>query len=217
MNFCDSIKSKNGSALECASSVSSNGYNSLADTSVYILIQKENDFMSVMLTRTSQTCEDPIQNDKAVGNPGVLTLSEVLLTELLRLENWGVVKSSKESLEKFLRQEIEAMKSKGSCDDIEATEYTEGVGANHIVGPACCSVIQNKTAIFPIKIATPNFGIQKIAQGKFRIEGVNAGVEYKVFDMNGKLLQQKNLNGNSIQVPHQSVILEINGMRKVLK
>ena len=107
--FCDSINLKNNSLnTECEIYSSSLAYNSPEDLTVSLNITIEDSLVTIYLYRDTQICEEPfITNGKVSGAKGTLQFSEVLLAELMRLQRYGYLENDKDSLNTFLRNEIE--------------------------------------------------------------------------------------------------------------
>ncbi len=196
----------------CSSGKSSISFRSLLDTSVMISFdfsyQTE---ISFYLERVSQRCSETYPNDSTYGTPGTHQFSEVLYFEMMRLREIGIIENDSSFLDAELKKTIaSAISSKLKCpDDID--------WAYGGIGPGCCSLVESPSAIFPRSNASRNYKAVKIFQGRFHIDGVLNGAEYRLFDLNGKLLKREIYRGSAIEAPMFPVILNVGGKVVLLK
>ncbi|PBC66631.1 hypothetical protein BGX14_2258 [Fibrobacter sp. UWS1] len=147
---------------------------------------------------------------ETVGTPGTHQFSEVLIFELLRFQELGVITNERDSFEIQLKDTLASMIArKDYCPDLESTDG--------MIGPNCCSLVESPSAI-PMRFFVQNtFRVSKISQGKFHIDGVALGSPYKLFDLNGKLLRSGVLRGRTIAAPLSPAVLEIGGKKFLLR
>ena len=163
------------------------------------------------ITRNQQACEgESLAWLETVGTPGTHQFSEVLIFELLRFQELGVITNERDSFEIQLKDTLASMIArKDYCPDLESTDG--------MIGPNCCSLVESPSAI-PMRFFVQNtFRVSKISQGKFHIDGVALGSPYKLFDLNGKLLRSGVLRGRTIAAPLSPAVLEIGGKKFLLR
>lgn len=218
-NFCDVysrfyVDSSKNSFFEeyCSSGKSSISFISLLDTSVMISFdfsyQTE---ISFYLERVNQRCSETYPNDSTYGTPGTHQFSEVLYFEMMRLRKIGIIENDSSFLDAELKKTIaSAISSDLKCpDDID--------WAYGGIGPGCCSLVEFPSAIFPRSNASQNFKATKVSRNRFRIAGVLNGSEYRLFDLNGKLLKREIYTGTAIEIPMFPLILDIGGKALLLE
>lgn len=218
-NFCDVysrfyVDSSKNSFFEeyCSSGKSSISFISLLDTSVMISFdfsyQTE---ISFYLERVNQRCSETYPNDSTYGTPGTHQFSEVLYFETMRLRKIGIIENDSSFLDAELKKTIaSAISSDLKCpDDID--------WAYGGIGPGCCSLVESPSAVFSRLNASRNFKTTKISGNRFRIAGVPNGSEYRLFDLNGKLLRREVYRGSAIEIPMFPVILDIGGKALLLE
>ena len=179
-------------------------YASPLDTTVSFGVTFEEGFFVV--ERISQYCEGNIGTGfTTVGKSGKLQFSEVLQAEFLRLQELGVIDLPKDSAYLFITQKIAKMKEQHSCSDIDLSMGDAGIGLY-----GCCSLVESSDAIHISQThKSDRFFAHKLTGNAFWIEGVAENSAYRLFDLNGKLLQAGNLSGNRVELPPLPVILEI--------
>ena len=222
-NYCEVIESlwlpqKNIDEAECNSGQYGARYNSPADQSVEISILKVDSWLEINLYRVNQVCAEPLKSNSISGNSGIKQFSDVLFIELMRMQEYGFIVNNRDSLESFLNDQIEKMKQSSSCDDIDLITWDEYNGGSHLIGPGCCSLVEDP-AQTKGKFAVAASGIRavKVSGDRFYIQGAKIGVAFALFDMNGKLLKEGfNLTGY-IQSPMTPVILKIQNQVIMLK
>ncbi len=213
-SFCDTIESEWTVKLGkyCEASASSIAYNSPEDESVYIEIRKEGSSLAILLYRENQTCVDPFRHEAGVsGTAGKLQFSEVLYSELLRLQSFGIIQMQRDSLEDFLQGKIELMKEAGKCDDIDRVSFYEENGAEWLFGPGCCSLVESSESLPRISPASPGVRATKVSPGKFRLMGVPLGTEISVFNLKGQTLLRKSFDGGLLEIPNVPAVAKVGG------
>ncbi len=218
-NFCDVysrfyVDSSKNSFFEenCSSGKSSISFISLLDTSVMISFdfsyQTE---IAFYLERVNQRCSETYPNDSTYGTPGTHQFSEVLYFEMMRLQKIGIIENDSSFLDVELKKTIaSAISSDPKCpDDID--------WAYGGIGPGCCSLVESPSAIFPRSNASRNFKATKVPGNRFRIAGVPDGSEYRLFDLNGKLLKRDVYTGAAIESPMLPAILDVGGKAVLLE
>lgn len=219
-SFCDTIESQWTVKLgkKCDASAGSIAYDAPTDESVYIEMRKEDSLLVIHLYRENQTCENPFRFSAGVsGTSGKLQFSEVLRLELLRLQSFGILKMQRDSLENFLQEKIELMKAAGKCDDIDRVYFSEDSGAEWVLGPGCCSLVDSTAAIVRMPQISSGVRMQKVSPGKIRLSGVSLGTAIEVFDLNGRLLLRKAFDGGLLEIPNVPVVVEILGKKLWIK
>lgn len=209
-SFCDSIESHWTEKLGklCESSTNLIAYNAPADESVYIEMEKRDSLLTIHLYRENQICVDPFLSPSEVsGNSGKLQFSEVLKTELLRMQSFGIIKMQRDSLENFLQEKIKLMKAVGKCGDIDKVSFFEESGAEWIIGPGCCSLVESSSAIPRVSKISQGVRAEKVSAGKFRLRGVPLGAEVSAFDLNGKLLLHETFGGGLLEIPNVPAVV----------
>ncbi len=212
--FCDTIESEWSVKLgkSCEASANFIGYNSPEDESVYMEIMKEDSLLTILLYRENQTCEDPFDSRAGVsGVAGKLQFSEVLTSELLRLQSLGIIQMQRDSLENFLQEKIKLMKDVGKCDDIDGVSFYEESGAEWLIGPGCCSLVESSESIPRILQVSPGVRATKLSPGKFRLVGAHLGAEVSVFNLKGQLLLRKGFDGGLLEIPNVPAVAKVGG------
>ncbi len=218
--FCDFINLKNNNlSTKCEIHPSSLAYHSPEDQTVFLDITLADSLVTIYLYRSTQLCENPFNiNGNVSGTKGTLPFSEVLFAELMRLQRYGYLENPADSLEAFLKNEMDKMKGVGGCPDIEMITYFENSGAKSPIGPGCCSLVESSTAIRSLRLQKNEKPFaHKLTGNVFRIEGVPEHAAYRLFDLNGKLLQTGKLSGMSLKIPTLPAILEIGGKSILVK
>ena len=77
--------------------------------------------------------------------------------------------------------------------------------------------MESPSAIFPRSNASRNFKAVRVSGNRFLIAGVLNGSEYRLFDLNGKLLKREIYTGTAIEIPMLPVILDVGGKAFLLK
>ncbi len=159
--------------------------------------------------RTNQTCTDSYQG-KVEGTPGTAQFSEVLFAELMRLQQYGVIKNDRDSLETYLKTAIEKMKDVSPCDDIDLAFYDEDNEAYYVIGPGCCSLVNSSQNALPtILFDASNIHVVKMGTNRFYLQNTENGTAYTLFDLNGKVLKQGRVVSGIVQTPMLPVVLKI--------
>ncbi len=189
-------------------------YNSPLDYSiVFYLNPNDDEGIYLKVRRENQICKDVSTGAVAEGTPGTALFSEVLFAELMRLQKYGVVQNNRDSLESFLKQEIDKMKGVSGCEDIDLVCYYEGEGAYYLIGPDmanCCSLVDSSRMFLPlVKIKSIGVRALKIGKNRFYLQGVKSDDAYTLFDLNGSVLQQGWVRSGIIQTPMLPAILKI--------
>lgn len=188
------------------------GFNSLLDSTVRIYFTGDETEQILEMTRISQNCVGPYPEDSTVGTPGTHQFSEVMMFELLRFQECGIINIQRDSLELLLVSAIAQIKAKNKkCPDLDWGSYGENSGAQWLIGPGCCSLVDSSTAISRISKVSQGVRAEKVSVGKFRLSGVPLGMEVSVFDLNGKLLLRKNFDGGFLEIPNVPAIARVHG------
>ena len=224
-SFCDSIYSSVSETVKiklqhsCIYESDFIEYKSPLDPTVifYLSNNSENDFISVILTRLEQNCIDPFLTTDTEGTPGSHQFSEVLFTEFMRLQKYGVILNNKDSLETFLNTEIKTMMTSETCPDIDNVYYSEEEGIHNIFGPGCCSLVDTTTTSFSKAFLQPDIQTFKISKNYLFIQGNKPGTSYSLFDLNGKLLLEGTILHSIIKVPTFPAILKIQNRTLLVK
>jgi hypothetical protein len=186
-------------------------YNSPLDYSVvfYFSAWGYGDGSFLEVRRTNQTCTDSYQG-KVEGTPGTAQFSEVLFAELMRLQQYGVIKNDCDSLETYLKTAIEKMKDVSPCDDIDLAFYDEDNEAYYVIGPGCCSLVNSSQNALPtILFDASNIHVVKMGTNRFYLQNTENGTAYTLFDLNGKVLKQGRVVSGIVQTPMLPVVLKI--------
>lgn len=186
-------------------------YNSPLDYSVafYFAAWGYGDGSFLEVRRTNQTCSDPFRG-KVEGTPGVAQFSEVLFAELMRLQQYGVIKNDRDSLETYLKTAIEKMKDVSPCDDIDLAFYDEDNEAYYVIGPGCCSLVNSSQNALPtILFDASNIHVVKMGTNRFYLQNTENGTAYTLFDLNGKVLKQGRVVSGIVQTSMLPVVLKI--------
>lgn len=161
------------------------------------------------MARAFQNCVGPYPEDSTAGTPGTHQFSEVMLFELLRLQECGIIEMRRDSLETLLLSAILQVKAKNKkCPDLDWGVYGETSGAGDSpIGPGCCSLVESSTAIPRVSKISRDIRAEKVSAGKFRLWGVTLGAEVSVFDLNGKVLLRKNFDGGLLEIPNVPAVV----------
>ena len=112
------------------------GFNSLLDSTVRIYFTGDETAQILEMTRISQNCVGPYPEDSTVGTPGTHQFSEVMMFELLRFQECGIINIQRDSLELLLVSAIAKIKEKNKkCPDLDWGSYGENSGAQWLFGP----------------------------------------------------------------------------------
>lgn len=186
------------------------GFNSLLDSTVRIYFTGDETEQILEMTRISQNCVGPYPEDSTVGTPGTHQFSEVMMFELLRFQECGIINIQRDSLELLLVSAIAQIKAKNKkCPDLDWGSYGENSGAQWLFGPGCCSLVDSSTAISRISKVSQGIRAEKVSAGKFRLSGVPLGMEVSVFDLNGKELLRKNFDGGFLEIPNVPAVVRV--------
>jgi hypothetical protein len=181
------------------------GFLSILDSTVALYISAINtEKPSFFMTRNQQACVGASLADlETTGIPGTHQFSEVLIFELLRFQELGVVKNNRDSFELQLNETVTKMIEKNDyCVDLE---FSDGV-----IGPGCCSLVESPSAIFKISPAVGNIRIKEISSGKYQIDGIPEGTAYSLFNLNGQLISKGFVGKGVLEVPVKRAILKMN-------
>ena len=217
--ICDSIYSNasNGNRTKyrrfCWVDGSDMEYNSPLDYSVvfYFSAWGYGDGSFLEVRRTNQTCTDSYQG-KVEGTPGTAQFSEVLFAELMRLQQYGVIKNDRDSLETYLKTAIEKMKEAYPCEDIDLASYDEYNGGYFLRddSKSCCSLVNSSQNALPtILFDASNIHVVKMGTNRFYLQNTENGTAYTLFDLNGKVLKQGRVVSGIVQTPMLPVVLKI--------
>ena len=188
------------------------GFNSLLDSTVRIYFTGDETAQILEMTRISQNCVGPYPEDSTVGTPGTHQFSEVMMFELLRFQECGIINIQRDSLELLLVSAIAQIKAKNKkCPDLDWGSYGENSGAQWLFGPGCCSLVESPSAISNILKISRDIRAEKVSAGKFRLSGVPLGMDVSVFDLNGKLLLRKNFDGGFLEIPNVPAVVRVHG------
>ena len=194
------------------------GFNSLLDSTVRIYFTGDETEQILEMTRISQNCVGPYPEDSTVGTPGTHQFSEVMMFELLRFQECGIINIQRDSLELLLVSAIAQIKAKNKkCPDLDWGSYGENSGAQWLLGPGCCSLVDSSTASSHISKVSQGVRAEKVSVGKFRLSGVPLGMEVSVFDLNGKLLLRKNFDGGFLEIPNVPAVVRVYGNWLLMK
>ncbi len=186
------------------------GFNSLLDSTVRIYFTGDETEQILEMTRISQNCVGPYPEDSTVGTPGTHQFSEVMMFELLRFQECGIINIQRDSLELLLVSAIAQIKAKNKkCPDLDWGSYGENSGAQWLFGPGCCSLVESSTAIPRVSKISRDIRAEKVSAGKFRLWGVTLGAEVSVFDLNGKVLLRKNFDGGLLEIPNVPAVVRM--------
>ena len=97
---------------DCSSDSEGIGFHSLLDSTVFIYFRGDEKRQYLDLARAFQNCVGPYPEDSTVGTPGTHQFSEVMLFELLRLQECGIIEMRRDSLETLLLSAILQVKAK---------------------------------------------------------------------------------------------------------
>lgn len=187
------------------------GFNSLLDSTVRIYFTGDETEQILEMTRISQNCVGPYPEDSTVGTPGTHQFSEVMMFELLRFQECGIINIQRDSLELLLVSAIAQIKAKDKkCPDLDWGSYGENSGAQWLFGPGCCSLVESPSAIFKISPAVGNIRIKEISSGKYQIDGIPEGTAYSLFNLNGQLISKGFVGNGVLEVPVKRAILKMN-------
>ena len=188
-------------------------YNSPLDVSVIFALEPGN---YIYLGREEQTCNA----GKTEGTPGSAHFSEVLFTELMRLQQLGVILNARDSLKNLLTTEISRMKEASPCEDIDNIlydQYDEFYGDYRILKSGCCSLVNSPSALPAISWVPSIIRVTKTGENRFLIQGAKIGSAYTLFDLNGKVLEQGVMLSRVIQTPMLPAVLKIQKNTVLLK
>lgn len=210
-DFCDTVKSKWTKSWNwCEAYTGYIAYNSPADETVFFELMMDDDSsLTFFLRREEQRCSSGV----AVGTLGILPFSEVLSTELFRMQSFGIIKNSPDSLSSLLKNSTEKMKTVGGCEDIDLVFYEEGFEAFSILGNnnSCCSLVESSESLPRISPVSPGVRATKVSPGKFRLVGVPLGTEISVFNLKGQTLLRKNFDGGLLEIPNVPAVAKVGG------
>ncbi len=86
---------------DCSSDSEGIGFHSLLDSTVFIYFRGDEKRQYLDLVRAFQNCVGPYPEDSTVGTPGTHQFSEVMMFELLRFQECGIIQFSEDSLKKL--------------------------------------------------------------------------------------------------------------------
>lgn len=196
---------------DCSSDSEGIGFHSLLDSTVFIYFRGDEKRQYLDLARAFQNCVGPYPEDSTVGTPGTHQFSEVMMFELLRFQECGIINIQRDSLELLLVSAIAQIKAKNKkCPDLDWGSYGENSGAQWLFGPGCCSLVESPSAIFKISPAVGNIRIKEISSGKYQIDGIPEGTAYSLFNLNGQLISKGFVGNGVLEVPVKRAILKMN-------
>ena len=180
----------------------------------------------------------------SLSSPMGTSLKDLLRTEFMNLQEWGVFDISKDSASTLIDRIIFEMQG-GECEwkGINDTNY---INANIDIFDAisfhhdefcdtveCCgqpvdggaAMVNNWWTLLPEEKPTSisktpfknRFRLSRMSRELFFVEGLNEGSRYKVFDVNGILLKQGAIQNGVVQVPKTPAILDIVHQKFLLK
>lgn len=180
----------------------------------------------------------------SLSSPMGTSLKDLLRTEFMNLQEWGVFDISKDSASTLIDRIIFEMQG-GECEwkGINDTNY---INANIDIFDAisfhhdefcdtveCCgqpvdggaAMVDNWWTLLPEEKPTSisktpfknRFRLSRMSRELFFVEGLNEGSRYKVFDVNGILLKQGAIQNGVVQVPKTPAILDIDHQKILLK
>lgn len=180
----------------------------------------------------------------SLSSPMGTSLKDLLRTEFMNLQEWGVFDISKDSASTLIDRIIFEMQG-GECEwkGINDTNY---INANIDIFDAisfhhdefcdtveCCgqpvdggaAMVDNWWTLLPEEKPTSisktlfknRFRLSRMSRELFFVEGLNEGSRYKVFDVNGILLKQGAIQNGVVQVPKTPAILDIVHQKFLLK
>ena len=82
--------------------------------------------------------------------------------------------------------------------------------------PKSVSSLMQTTGFRPTKLS-PSFRISKLSPNRFSLDGLAVGSVYKVFDLNGNLLQRETWNGEAFAVERVPAVLRVQGKAYLLQ
>ncbi|MDY6264225.1 MAG: hypothetical protein SPM09_07460 [Fibrobacter sp.] len=180
----------------------------------------------------------------SLSSPMGTSLKDLLRTEFMNLQEWGVFDISKDSASTLIDRIIFEMQG-GECkwNGIDDTSY---INANIDIFDAisfhhdeycdtveCCgepidggaAMVDYWWTLLPDEKPTSISMVQiknrarlsQLEQRKFFIDGIKEALPYKVFDVNGILLKQGIIQNGIVQVPKTPAILDIGHQKILLK
>ena len=178
-------------------------------------------------------------------SPTGTMLKDVLRTEFMHLQEWGVVNISRDSASNLIDKIIFAMTGEkcelNSISDSNYVSITRDIAdlGSYYYGAfcdtlyACCGtpvdggavIIDNWWTLLPDEKPTSvsktpiknRFRLSRMNHETFFVEGINEATPYKVFDVNGILLKQGITENGEVQVPKTPSILDIEHKKVLLK
>ncbi|WP_294113571.1 hypothetical protein [uncultured Fibrobacter sp.] len=158
-----------------------------------------------------------------------MPVKDILRNEFLKLQEWGVVQLTKDSAEHLIDRMIANMTS--DSYDIIGVFYTHGFICDTLwdcVGlpvDGGAIMIDNWWTLLPDEKPTSvsktsiknRFRLSRMNHETFFVEGINEATPYKVFDVNGILLNQGQTENGQIYVPKTPSILDIEHKKVLLK
>ncbi|WP_407448706.1 hypothetical protein [Fibrobacter sp.] len=181
----------------------------------------------------------------SLSSPMGTNLKDVLRTEFMHLQEWGVLNISKDSASILIDKIIFDMLG-GKCDwdSISDSNYVNTTRDFSNLGSYrydaicdtlydCCgepvdggtAIIDNWWTLLPDEKPTSvsktpiknRFRLSRMNHETFFVEGINEATPYKVFDVNGILLKQGLVQNGVVQVPKTPSILDIAHQKFLLK
>ena len=180
----------------------------------------------------------------SLSSPMGTSLKDLLRTEFMNLQEWGVFDISKDSASTLIDRIIFEMQG-GECDwmgvddtsyinaDVDISDVISFTHDEYCDTLECCGspadggavMVDNWWTLLPEKKPTSisktpiknRFRLSRISRKMFIVDGLNETVPYKLFDVNGILLKQGLVQNGVVQVPKTPSILDIAHQKFLLK
>ena len=180
----------------------------------------------------------------SLSSPMGTSLKDLLRNEFMNLQEWGVFDISKDSASTLIDRIIFEMQG-GECDwkGVDDTSYINAeVDISDVISFThdeycdtleCCgspvdggaAMVDNWWTLLPEKKPTSisktriknRFRLSRMNRKTFFVEGFDEASPYKIFDVNGILLNQGQTENGEVQVPKTPAILDIGHQKILLK
>ena len=157
-----------------------------------------------------------------------VSFSAVLKDEFLRWQKASVFEGTEQEADSLVSHIIEKMsKDFGNeynidCDDTDSAVSI--LGPFYVLHWGKPTVLDSlylcdeyTLGISEIPVGGRSLGIRRISKGAFAVDGLKEVSAYKVFDLNGILLEQGYTQDGLLEVNHAPAVLEISNTRFLLK
>lgn len=174
-----------------------------------------------------------------VGYEAKLPITSVIIDEFKMYHECGYLKMPWAEADSIIRRIVfEFMLSGDTTVDWMSGDYYNASGLSHrasfvipgaekknpvelspvssIFLPTSVSSLMRTTALLPAK-SLSSFRISKISPNRFSIDRLNAGTPYRIFDLNGNLLQRETWQGGAIIVNRIPAVLHVQGKAYLLR